>query len=1227
MSFPVSVEELQGLHDPKSLLHLKSLGGADKLFSDLDTDIVKGLPIDVPDQAERQRKFGENRIPSKPGKTFFQLCWEALQDKVLIMLSVAAVISLALGLYETFGQPTEYDEEGNPLPKVEWVEGVAIMAAVIIVVLVGAVNDYQKERQFAKLNSKKEDRNIIVYRDGVKEVISVYDLVVGDLIALETGDIIPADAILVDGACECDESALTGETNTIKKVTVHQAFKIYEEEFENVDSHLDIGTSKFPDSMMISGSKVLSGVGKATVTAVGPNSMHGRTLLSLKGDAESTPLQTRLSNLADGIANFGFLAAFLFLVLFIRFLCLLPLGHRYHDLTPSEKGTRFLDIIITAITIIVVAVPEGLPLAVTLALAFATTRMAKDGNLVRHLAACETMGGATAVCSDKTGTLTLNKMRVVRGLLADEEFNNTSHADDGLVTSSQIVSRKSVPKDILALIEENIILNSSAFTNKQIDGGDLETNQILNPPRRKHWYSLKKTHQSVAQTTSDPYIGSKTETALLILLEESFESFTAKSLEEIRQDNNSSIVQVIPFESSRKWGGVVCKYADGYRFYIKGASELVFSRCNSKSSSDSSVVQITPDLRLKLNDKIESYAKDALRTLSIAHRDLPGLSSWPPKELVGDNPDEADPMKLFGDAVDTDDIPFDQSNPNDSVPIIVVEAENAIKGSTGLILDAIVGIQDPLRPGVPEAVKQCQSAGVTVRMVTGDNLTTAKAISLSCNILKREELDDPWSHMEGPAFRKLSDRERYKIVPHLRVLARSSPDDKRILVQTLKDMNEVVAVTGDGTNDAPLLKLADVGFSMGIAGTEVARELSDIILMTDDFTAIVNAIKWGRTVLISIRKFIQFQLTVNVTAVVLTFVSSVASSEGDSVLTAVQLLWVNLIMDTLAALALATDKPDDSFLKMKPAGRSKPLITVSMWKMIFGQAILQLIITFVLHFAGAQIFFGTSDVSDHQNEQLAAMTFNTFVWLQFFCLFAARKLDEGDGLKTMKERFTLNNLNFFLHLFRNMYFIVIALIIGGFQVLIMFVGGSAFSIVRSDGPMWGTAIICGLLSLPAAVLIRTLPDEPFVKYFPTTVYRYVMYILTFKFLRKGGRRPQNPGLLDEDVEMSPLYEFSPFLKARDEIIHLKEDSTLGPYSPIKLYRDWRRRSSSSINSSNVSTLVESNSESGQGSSRESEQDGLALGLSALLMVPAVVGGAVGGWHVGSPKKGQERELV
>ncbi|KAK6202889.1 uncharacterized protein RJT21DRAFT_118962, partial [Scheffersomyces amazonensis] len=870
--------------------------------------------------------------------------------------------------------------------------------------------------------------------------------------------------------------------------------RIYE---EHLPTNEDLGSSiiKFRDPYLISGAKVLSGLGHAVVTAVGVHSIHGRTMLSLRHEAETTPLQERLDNLAEGISKYGFLAALLlFIILFIRF-CVSITGHRqFSSLLPAAKGKKFLDILITAITIVVVAVPEGLPLAVTLALAFATTRMAQNGNLVRVLKSCETMGGATAICSDKTGTLTENRMRIVKGFFGLDSDNETPLEFDDTASSvgpSSIDIINKIANDLKVFVCTNITLNSTAFENGDYD--PVKAEAAKQRPKTKTFLQQLFTSTESQQAeikmgqVSEPYLGNRTESALLILASQKFNLFANKNLEQHRQDSEDEIAQVIPFESSRKWAGVVMKINNGYRLYIKGAAEIIFKNCGYEYNSNGELISLDRNLRDITLSKIDEYANDALRAIALGHRDFVGIQSWPPAELANaENPQEADANLLIN-----------------------VASTSSATTPKSLTLDALVGIQDPVKEGVAEAVLKCKTAGVTVRMVTGDNLITAKAISKSCNILTPDDLSSEYAFMEGPTFRKLSVAERTRIVPELKVLARSSPEDKRILVDTLRKSGEVVAVTGDGTNDAPALKLADVGFSMGIAGTEVAREASDIILMTDDFTDIVQAIKWGRTVATSIKKFIQFQLTVNITACVLTFVSAVASSDNQSVLTAVQLLWVNLIMDTLAALALATDKPDESLLNRKPAGRRTALISTSMWKMILGQAATQLTITFVLHFAGRQIFYGNTEISSHQSKQLDAMTFNTFVWLQFWKLFVTRKLDEADEVTTVRGRLTRENLDFFQNLTRNWYFITITTLIGACQVLIMFVGGASFSIVRQTGGQWATAIIGGFLSIPAGLIIRSIPNWWVERIFPTRLFNTFIYYAGFNFLSSKKRENRN----------------------------------------------------------------------------------------------------------------------
>ena len=732
--------------------------------------------------SDRKRIYKDNRLPEKKPKTIWELAWIAYNDKVLILLTAAAIVSLALGIYQSVS-PRPGDTEAH----VEWVEGVAIVVAIVIVVAVGALNDFQKERQFVKLNKKKEERFVKVIRSGKSREISVYDVLVGDVMHLEPGDLIPVDGIFIEGHnVKCDESSATGESDILKKIPGDVVYRA-------IATNEDV---RKMDPFILSGGKVTEGVGTFLVTSVGVNSSYGKTMMSLQDEGQTTPLQSKLNVLAEYIAKLGLGAGLLlFVVLFIKFLAQL------HGITggAQAKGQQFLQIFIVAVTIVVVAVPEGLPLAVTLALAFATTRMLRDNNLVRLLRACETMGNATTVCSDKTGTLTQNKMSVVAGTVGtSSRFDDSQQAATSSPTgiNAKIVAdsptdsepssaefAQTLAKPIRELLKDSIVLNSTAFEAE-------ENGQTI-------------------------FIGSKTETSLLTF------ASTHLGIGSVAEGRaNADIVQMVPFDSGRKCMAVVYKIANNrYRMLIKGASEILIARCTRiirDPTRDASDMPITADNVQMLGGIVNSYANRSLRTIGLIYKEY---ETWPPRGAVSkDDSKSADFDRLFKD----------------------------------LTFLGVVGIQDPLRPGVTEAVRQCQIAGVFVRMVTGDNLMTAKAIARECGIYTAGGIA-----MEGPVFRKLGSKQLQQIIPRLQVLARSSPDDKKLLVGQLKKLGETVAVTGDGTNDAPALKTADVGFSMGIAGTEVAKEASAIILMDDNFASIVKAISWGRCVNDAVKKFLQ----------------------------------------------------------------------------------------------------------------------------------------------------------------------------------------------------------------------------------------------------------------------------------------------------------------------------------------------------------------------------------
>jgi P-type Ca2+ transporter type 2C len=757
--------------------------------------------------ADRKRVFGDNTLPTKKPLNIFQLMWMAYNDYVLLFLTAAAAVSLAIGFYQAFGT---VHTQGDP--PIEWVEGVAIITAIVIIVLVGSVNDWEKERQFAKLNKKQKDRTVKVIRSAKSQVLPISDVLVGDVVHLEPGDVIPADGIFISGYnIRCDESSLTGESHLILKHAADElsralAIKELEKEqkLENPDS-LKIGLDPF----IFSGAKVAEGLGTFLVTATGENSCHGKTLMSIKEGPSFTPLQSRLNKLAKSIAWFGFAAALLlFVVIFIKFLAQLP----HSSNSPTQKGQDFLNILIISLTVIVIAVPEGLPLAVTLALAFASNRMLKDNNLVRQLRACEVMGNVTNICSDKTGTLTQNKMKVVAGTVGTSQLFNDSLGESQTAVDLEALSPDEIRATSVAVAVPAGAFNSGGFTD--------EIKEML----KQSIVANSTAFEGPDEDGSKAFIGSQTETALLAFAWDYLGSGPL-SIER----SNIKTVQLVPFDAKRQCMGTVVELNSIHRLYVKGASEVLLRKCRYiiQYSTEKGVwhTELTADDTKSLSQTITGYASHSLRTISLVYRDF---EQWPPPGVQ---------------IMDDGEVVF----------------EDILKD---LVFFGIVGIHDPLRDGAREAVQACRRAGVIVRMVTGDNILTAKAIAKECGILSSTTTATVATAtgdiaMEGPEFRALSTEDRDKIIPKLKVLARSSPEDKRTLVTRLKEMGEIVAVTGDGTNDAPALAAADIGLSMGISGTEVAREASSIVLMDDNFSSIVKAIMWGRAVNDAVKKFLQ----------------------------------------------------------------------------------------------------------------------------------------------------------------------------------------------------------------------------------------------------------------------------------------------------------------------------------------------------------------------------------
>ncbi|KAL1555349.1 Alpha carbonic anhydrase 4 [Salvia divinorum] len=868
---PDKLGSLVASYDIKTLTKLK---GTDGLADRLNVSLEKGVnTIDVP---ARQNIYGVNRYTEKPSKGFWMFVWEALHDLTLIILIVCAVVSIGVGL-ATEGWPKGiYD-------------GLGIILSILLVVMVTAISDYKQSLQFKELDKEKKKIFINVTRDGVRQKVYIFDLVVGDIVILSIGDQVPADGIFISGFnLLIDQSSLTGESVPIN---------IYD---------------KRP--FLLAGTKVQDGSGKMLVTTVGMRTEWGKLMETLSecGDDE-TPLQVKLNGVATIIGKIGLCFAVLtFLVLTVRFLIEKGL---HNEITQwgSSDALLLLNYFATAVTIIVVAVPEGLPLAVTLSLAFAMKQLMKEKALVRHLSACETMGSATCICTDKTGI-----------------FNNTG---------AEVVNDKDGKRSILGTPTESAILEYGLLL------GDFE-----------------------------------------------------------EQRKVCKIMKVEPFNSEKKKMSVLVSLPDGKtRAFCKGASEIILKMCSRVINADGEVVELSEEQVSSMSDIINGFADEALRTLCLAFKDI------------------------------------DDGSLEDSIP------------DSDYTLIAIVGIKDPVRPGVREAVKICLDAGIAVRMVTGDNINTAKAIARECGILKHDDLA-----VEGPEFRSLSIYQMKELIPKLKVMARSSPTDKHLLVKTSRnELGEVVAVTGDGTNDAPAMHEADIGLAMGIAGTEVAKESADVIVLDDNFSTIVNVAKWGRSVYINIQKFVQFQLTVNIVALMINFISACAS--GSAPLTAVQLLWVNLIMDTLGALALATEPPNDGLMQRPPVRRNESFITRTMWRNIFGQSIYQLAILLVLNFIGKQILGLTGS---NATAVLNTFIFNTFVFCQVFNEINSRDIEK---------------INIFRGLIGNWIFIGIIMATVVFQVIIVEFLGAFASTVPLNWQLWVLSIALGAVGMPIAVVLKCIP--------------------------------------------------------------------------------------------------------------------------------------------------------
>ena len=1157
------IEKLMGLYKERDsnlrdLAKIKELGGSEGIISKLKTDGKKGISSDE----NRENDFGSNQVFIEPVPPFCSYVCDALGDLMVRILIIAAVVQIALGA--TLGEEPEKD----------WVDGLSIIIAILVVTLVGSITNYQKETKFHELNAvQNEGTKYKVIRNGVPKEMKSDDILVGDLINIMIGDILPADMILIEGnGIKMDESSLTGESDSLRK-----------EPFEKcIEMQHDNNSSKIPSPLMLSGTHCVEGTGLAIVLAVGDHSQKGiiRRTVDNAQENSQTPLEEKLESIAENIGWFGMGAGIVTLVaLTIRF----GISYDNHDKTykkesykkdlvtaylmnfpyerinkeiyseaniklndpKSEISENILNIIMLSVSIIVVAIPEGLPLAVTLSLAFSIKKLMDYKNLVRKMHACETMGGANYICTDKTGTLTKNEMNVYKVLTAKNkitlketlEANETGALDKNKNNDQKIREGYEIyfkNKKFWEQLKISISLN--------VDG------QI------KH---LEK--PDINGDTESCETKNKTDKAFIDFL---YRFRVSISGERTKYISDKNYYKQIPFDSKRKRMTTFIKSKDfptGYRLFSKGGGENARVFCNYFLDPDTSAKKPLDDsISMKIKQSIEEFNKDKLRSLYIAYKDI-----------------------------------TKEEYENCEKP----QKNNKLIDEYDLIFLAVFGIKDSLRDGVKEAVRKCHEASVNVIMVTGDNIVTATAIAKDCGILGAdvdlknlgpndieedpEAMNDPSKKqnyinnlienqpkaLTGNSFYNavggliceicqldtnlckcpkteseaeqmakknqqpkkkvkkdvIKDIESFKkITEKLRVMARSQPLHKYALVLGLKYLKNVVAVTGDGTNDAPALSKSDVGFAM-FAGTDIAKEASDIVIIDNNFSSIVTAIIYGRNIYDNIRKFLQFQLSVNFCACILVFVCACVGNETP--LTPIQMLWVNLIMDSLGSLALATEPPYEELLQREPTKRNESIINGRMWKHIIIQSLCQIILLVILYFLAPEfvkednlvrlaenkvlnfcysefpgkdvnhIVYGTDvkwsrdgrlvhahklycgkytnrqNLKDAYTEYVNAncatvhmsMIFNIFVFYTLFNQINCRVIDDS--------------FNILVRITKSFLFPLICICEIGLQVAIIYVGKSPFHIINDGftGVQWGICIGFSAITFVVSFLVKFLP--------------------------------------------------------------------------------------------------------------------------------------------------------
>lgn len=850
----------------------------EELLAKTGTDSEKGLN---PEQVEKSRStYGTNSFVRQSHESLAKRIWDASTEPMLVMLIFAAIITLAVNI-------TRYFTGGE----YNFLECVGIFAAIALSVVITIITEGKSAKAFEALNKINEDTLIKVIRNGEPQLITQKEIVVGDIIMIETGDKIVADGRLFSSNdLSVDESALTGESLPVKK----------DAEFVCQKSTPVAERA----NMLYSGCFVSAGNGQMLVTGVGNDTEFGQIAQELSSiEKTTTPLQEKLDKLGKQITVLGASAAAI--VFAIEVLQFVMNGQLNLD-TVS-------DAFITSIVLIVAAVPEGLPTIVAVSLALNIIKMSKENALVKKMIACETIGCVNIICSDKTGTLTENRMTVQK-----------------IYTGGELIDPEQLKDEMLL---KNYCINSNANISEE-DGS---------------W----------------SFIGNPTEGSLLAAAAKAGVDY-----QELR--HAADIVRVFPFSSQNKYMSTIVRENGKEILYVKGNPEKIISLCTGISEEE----------KEKNFHLMEEFQNKAGRLLAFAHKELEGQY----------NDEEQDEVEQ------------------------------------GLIYDGFVVISDPLSQDVYESIRNCHSAGIEVKMLTGDNIRTARAIANELHML-----DDDHIAVEAADIEKLTDEELKEALKKIQVIARSTPLVKMRVVKLLKEQGNVVAVTGDGINDAPAIKHADVGIAMGIAGTDVTKEASDMVLLDDSFSTIIKAVQWGRGIYENFKRFIQFQLTVNVSSVVVVICSILAGFSEP--FTALELLWINIIMDGPPALTLGLEPIRPDLLKHKPTRRNENIISKKMLLRIFVNGIFISVIFMLQHFKN---FLGAAP------EEEATVLFTLFVLFQLFNAFNCRELDDTPMFK---------------NLLKNKLMLGVFLLVLILQGIITQFGAAVFETVPLSAAMWGKMLL------------------------------------------------------------------------------------------------------------------------------------------------------------------------